>query len=168
MALIVEDGTGDDPTANSYATLVDLKAYNTDRGRVTYGTDPELEAAAILAVDYIQSLESNMLGFRTYGQTQPLAFPRTDIIIENEYIDADIIPTAIIYAQAELMYQIRQGVIPMQTITTANVKRKKIGPLETEWFAGGVPSQPTMPAVMAWLGPFMIGGSIQHMRVVRV
>jgi hypothetical protein len=166
MALVIEDGDGGDPTANSYATLVEIRAYNTARGRTLDAVDGTVEAQAILAMDYIEFQEPNMQGYRTFGSVQPLSFPRENIIIGGDYLPNDEIPVALKNAQAEMTWQIDQGVIPFKTITTAGLKRRKTGPLEKEWFEGE-PSQPSIPYVDRWLEPFLISIGFD-LRVERV
>lgn len=166
MALVVETGSGSNPAANSYATLLEIRAYNTARGRTLDVVDATVEAQAILAMDYIEFQEPNMQGWRTFGSDQPLSFPRENIIINGDYLPNNEIPTQIKNAQAEMTWQIDQGVIPFKTITTAALKRRKTGPLEKEWFEGE-PSQPSIPYVDRWLEPFLISIGFD-LRVERV
>ena len=165
MALVVETGSGANPSANSYASLLEIREYNTARGR-TLGADAEVEAQAVLAMDYIESHEADMLGWRTHGLDQPLSFPRENIIIAETYLGNDEIPALLKNAQAELAWQISEGVVLMPTISGQAVKRREVGPIKREFFAP--PSTPTLPAVMAWLAPLLITTGFGNMRVVRV
>lgn len=166
--LVVETGSGVNPLATSYADLAFIRAYQAARGRAyTSGdvADAIADSQAILAMDYLASLEGDMQGSRVFGADQPLAFPRDDVYLYGELLANDEIPLVLMNAQAELVWQIKAGVNLFPTVQGAQVKRRKTGPLETEWFAPG--EAPAMPAVMAWLG-LLLNESGMSLRVVRI
>lgn len=166
MALTVETGSGDNANANSYSDLTFIRAYNTARGRVADSgawSDALAEGQAIQAMDYLESLSYQ--GFRTYGLEQPLSWPRENVILEGEYWPNDAIPTMLKNAQAELAWQAKSGVKLFPTVTGQAVKRRKIGPIEREFF--GPEAGPYMPAVDAWLGA-LLETSGMALRVERV
>lgn len=168
MALVVETGSGTNPAANSYDALADLRAYNVARGRAyTSGdvNDATAEAQAIQAMDYIEALEGDMQGQRVFGADQPLSWPRQYVVLYGDDFPIDEIPQALKNAQAELMWQIKSGVNLVPTTQGAQVKRRKTGPLETEWFAPG--STPVMPAVDQWLS-LLVNPTSGMLRVVRI
>jgi hypothetical protein len=165
MALIIEDGTGDDPTANSFGTLTEIREYNASRGRAALGADGEVEGFAIRAMDYIIAREPDMLGFRTFGLDQPLPYPREDVWIAGEYLGNQEIPQQLINAQAELVWAIHSGIDLMPNIHEAPLKRRKVGPLEREWFAPAGP--PEFPIVMSWLRPLLLDSGFT-LRTVRI
>lgn len=165
MALIVETGSGNNLAANSYSSLVEIHAYNTLRNRVLDATNATTEGQAILAMDYIESFEPQMYGYRTFGIDQPLSWPRENVVIHSDYIENDEIPQLLKNAQAELVYQISSGITLMPTRSEQVLKRRKTGPLEKEFF----PGQPSVhiPAVLFWLQPLLFGDGFS-LRTVRI
>lgn len=167
MALVVETGSGTTPSANSYADLAFIRAYNIARGRVEIedADDDELNAQAIQAMDFIEAQEADMKGERVYGAAQPLSFPRNNVVLFGDTFANDAIPIQLKNAQAELTWQVSSGVNLFPTTTGQAVKRKKTGPLEKEFFAP--PELPWMPAVDQWLSMLLVGQT-GMLRVVRV
>jgi hypothetical protein len=80
MAFVVEDGTGTVPTANSYASVAEFKAYWDDRDfNYTGFSDTLIQHALIKATQYIEwRFRHRFRGIRSvYSPTpQPLSFPR--------------------------------------------------------------------------------------------
>jgi hypothetical protein len=166
MTLVIEDGTNV-ASANSYDDLTFIRAYNTARGRTLSATDAVVEGQAILAMDYIASLESDMLGFRTFGLEQPLAYPRENVIIGGEYLANNVIPIELKNAEAELVWQIQSGVDLQPTQSGQAVKSRQVGPIRREFFAPA--TSPILPSVMSWLSVLLIGGTgIGRLHNVRV
>lgn len=167
MALVVETGSGDNANANSYADLAFIRAYNMARGRgalIGAWPDDTANANAILAMDAIEAREPDMQGNRTFAD-QPLSFPRTDVVLNGEWFDDETIPTILKNAQAELAWQVKSGVNLFPTVQGQQLKRRKIGPIEREFF--GPADLPSIPAVDNWLNPLLSGVGFQ-LRVERV
>jgi hypothetical protein len=133
MPLIVEDGTGIDG-ANSYSDLVAIRAYATLRGRTLPVDDDLVIAYAIRAMDYLESFRDEYFGTETYDD-QSLAFPRDVLVNDVEIIG--YMPQLLLNAQMQLVIELSNGLELFPTfVRDGRVKRKKIGPLETEWFDG--------------------------------
>jgi|TARA_R110000822_G_scaffold50546_2_gene131903 hypothetical protein len=96
MALIVEDGTGVSG-ANTYVTLAEFKAWADERG-ITYDNDAKVTEHIYRAMDFIE--RQNFQG-RKANETQALQFPRTDVMIDGYYIDANEIPKELKIAEYE-------------------------------------------------------------------
>lgn len=152
MALVVEDGSGANANANSYADLAFIRAYNLARGREFTDDDDLGIARALLAMDYLQSLAYQ--GSRTFGQDQPLEWPRENVWLYGDWFANDAIPVQLKNAQAELAWQVQSGIVLFPTQSGQQVKRRKIGQLEREFF-GPAADTPFMPAVNAWLAPLL-------------
>lgn len=135
IVLIVEDGTivAD---ANSYNDLAAIRVYAVLRNRTLPLDDDSVKAYAIRAMDYLESFRDQYKG-AIVDAAQLLAFPRTGVKAGNvEYAD-DVIPQLIKNAQMQLVIELAAGVELFPTfVRLGRVKRKKIGPLETEWFDG--------------------------------
>jgi hypothetical protein len=133
MALIVEDGTGVEG-ANSYADIVTIDAYHTALGATTWtGDDTAKEQAVIRAMRWLES--NNFVGVKG-AYTNALEWPRNDAYSRNGYLIPDNeIPTSLkeSLAEAALIELVTPNSLS-PTITGRNVKKKVVGPLETEYF----------------------------------
>lgn len=153
--LIPEDGTNV-ADANSFNTLTEIKAYATLRRRTLPDDDELIEGYAIRAMDYLSSFEDQYKGDRTYDD-QTLSFPRSDLVIRNTDFPEDEMPAEIKNAQCQLVIEMAAGVILQPTfVLEGRIKRKKVGPLDTEWFDGMQSgNEPMIPAVDALLSPLL-------------
>lgn len=134
MSLIIEDGSIV-PNANSYVTVDEIKTY-ADLRNIEYPySDSDMEANAILAMDYLQAqcYKGGMV-----ETTQPLLWPRQYVYINNAEFPSDSIPTQLKNAQIELaLAQANTSLLQDGTDTGDDVKREKVDNLETEYFEGG-------------------------------
>lgn len=172
MALIIETGTGLDPTANSYATRAELIAYAADRG-VTLIDDVTTDVLGIKAMDFLSI--QKWKGHQTQPDVQPLDWPRTDVRANWLCLPVgiDVIPLAVKKAQCQLALDASTGIelVPSKggsTSTTGSspfVTVDKIGPLETHYSeaialaaaAGGV--SPILTLALDMLLPYLQGGA---------
>jgi hypothetical protein len=140
MALVV--GT------NTFIALADADTYHSDRGNASWAaaTETDRQSALIKATDYITDHYS-WKGLKTVS-SQGLAWPRTGATDEDGYeLSSDVIPEAVKRATSELALLIIGG----ESLTAkrergGNVKREKIGPLETEYMDSATPGD-TYPAI---------------------
>jgi hypothetical protein len=136
MALVIEDGTGADPTANSYATVDEIKAYLTARGR-TPPDDGTIEGLAVRAMDYIEAQEDRFAGERT-SPLQPLSWPRADVILYGADLEDNFIPVQLKNAQAQLCFD-ADDVELMPTLAGSSgaaggaIIEETVGPLTTKY-----------------------------------
>lgn len=144
MALIIEDGTMV-ATANSYATLIEIRAYALERGVTLPTVDAAVEVMAIKAIDYMESLRSKYKGFAA-SVTQALCWPRTCVYIDGILVDSTKIPVLIKKAQMQLVIDLNAGFELMPTIEGASVKKEVVGPIETEYFPGTNLATPRLTA----------------------
>lgn len=100
MPIVVETGTGLDPTANSYASAATVSAYHLARGNAAWtGTDAVKEDAILRAMTYIESLPWN--GYKT-AATNPLEWPRAWMEDRSGYaIASNVVPQAVVNALCE-------------------------------------------------------------------
>lgn len=156
MPLVIEDGTNV-ANATSYATRAQIIAYALARGVVVADADAS-DVFAVKAMDYIE--RKPFKGVPTYGAPgvgQPLQFPRDDIEYQGEYLAAEEIPAMLINAQCEAAMLISQGIdLEPNRTAEAAIKRDKVGPLETEYFAPA-PYSATTPKLDALLKPLIVG-----------
>lgn len=109
MAIVVEDGsvvTG----ANSYVTEAELSAYATARGVTLTGDTEEL---LIRAMDYVESL--GFIGIKL-TDTQPLQWPRADVILDSYYVNVDTIPDELKNGLMQVAMAIDAGEDPLADI----------------------------------------------------
>lgn len=193
MPLVIEDGTGVEG-ANSYITVDELRTFANDRGTpFPAALSPDTANVAtftpflILACDYLESMRDKFRGFPAFQQ-QPLAWPRQDVWVEFTLLDKAVIPQRIKNAQAALALQQLAGIAlqPSQAgqgvgaipagpngailpITGAFITREKTDVLETQYSETlGTNYDPIMPAVTAFLKPYLFNGGSAFFTGVRV
>lgn len=100
MALVIEIGTGLDPTANAYADAATVSAYHFARGNTAWtGIDAVKEAAILRAMTYIESLPWH--GYKT-AHANPLEWPRSCMEDRSGYaIASNVVPQAVVNALCE-------------------------------------------------------------------
>lgn len=152
MPLVVETGAivaG----ANSYVTLDEARAFAQDRGLALPPDDGDLSAKLILAADYLSAVDREYVG-SLVASNQPLPWPRSGVVFNFEAYPEDEIPPSLKRAQILLAVEATKGVDLMPSSTGKFVKRRKVGPLETEWSESVNPSGlPRFPQVDALLAP---------------
>ena len=158
--IVVEDGSGV-AGANSYISAADAETYSTDTGRDWSSlTDPEqamYRAFLQMGVRYRQHWKGTRVEL---GQATD--WPREDVKIDGDDFDDDEVPAEAGLAQIEVLWLMQTDVSPVGATVSeqaGNVKRKKVGPLETEYFAGSSVSEtsgvPILPYVDALLAPYL-------------
>lgn len=151
MATItVEDGTVV-ANATSYATVLQLTTYASERGITITGDADEL---LINAMDYIEA--QNFIGTK-YSKDQDLQWPRVGVVIDGYSYDRTEIPALLITAQIVTALAIDIGEGPLSTFTQ-NVKRKKVDSLEIEYMDGSS-SNPFNKKVRSALSKLVVGGT---------
>jgi len=136
---VVEDGTGEDPDANSYASVADFKAYWDDRGfnYTIYSPDSVIQRALIKATDFIErKYGRNFLGCRLLGLTQPLSWPRAYVYLHGSVVEG--LPIQLVRATheyAKIALESPEGLAPNPggydaTRQIVNTTIVKVGPVE--------------------------------------
>jgi hypothetical protein len=161
MALIIEDGSlvvG----ANSFATVAEVRAYAAARASdLTGKTDAELEAALIVAMDYLATFEPRLSGLRI-SPDQYLMYPRDGVYINGFLFADDAIPRTLKDAQCQAALESTGGLDLMPTGDGRAIKKEKVDVIETEYAEGasGAP-QPRLIKVDSLMAPLLrSGGSI--------
>jgi len=170
IVLIIEDGTSK-PDSNSYVSVADARIYASNRGTIFTGTDDEVAAMLIQAMDYLEAQACLYQGCKTLPQ-QALEWPRTGVCIHGQPFPTDAIPSQLIAAQVQLAMAVQAGYSLLPNYSAADfVIREKVGPIETEYanpVAVGI--APTFGAVDALLAPLFGDCSVQKfaIRTIRV
>lgn len=152
MTLIVEDGSGSNPLANTYITDADFVAYADSIGATYPATPTEREPLIIAAKNYTEGFRARYIGAKN-AQAQPLQWPRYGAYVDGYEIANDEIPVELKNAQAQAA--IERNSSALYSNTKAGIKRKKVDVLETEYENGGSAAQKEFTAVMAWLDPLL-------------
>lgn len=135
MALIIEDGTiiaG----ANSFATLVEARAYTDTRGIDFPAEDDEAEQALVKAGDYLLSYERRLKGSRV-SASQTMVYPRRSVTLFGTPFPSDEIPQQLIDAQIVLAAYSADGVELRPVGAGRETRREEVGPIKLEYFEGG-------------------------------
>jgi len=162
--LIIEDGSIVEG-ANSYATVQQIIDYAAARGVTMQvsspspGDDEPIKIMAIKAMDFLETYRYQWKGEEVNAATQPLAWPRKNVIINCVTLPSNTIPTQIIRAQCQLCLYVNAG-IDLQPVgnSEAFVKREKIGPIETEYsevIAASAGALPVLYAFDSIIGAFL-------------
>jgi len=164
MALILYS-EANKTTANAYIDQTYMTSYLADRvpstatvayaSAVTAGTADAYIMLATQRIDF-----NDYLGDRA-DVTQLLKFPRSNIYIDDYYIDDATIPSAIEKATAEMVLFLLEN--PIDTVNTkANIKSKKIDVIETVYKDNQVSSAANVSLnaiINGLLQPFMAYGT---------
>lgn len=153
MGLIVEDGSGTSPNADSYVSVEDCAAYAAGHGLTFAGTESEQEARLRRATQYLDA----QYAFKGEPQTdtQALAWPRTAV--------PGVVPREIVAACCELAC--KPGDL-WQDVDSAAVISETIGPLSTTYAQPTNGGQVRYASVEALLKRW-VSGSESSIRLVR-
>lgn len=158
MALVIEDGTNV-AGANSFVTVVELRAFAEPRGITVPAADVDAEVLLIKATDYLNSIEAQFQGRRYYySNGQPLCFPRDGVYIFDRYIGNEI-PTDLKNGQCQLAIDAESNNLQAPG-TGREIIEDKIGPLNTKYNPTGNTSPQYQPtAALAFLKPLFMPSS---------
>lgn len=175
MALITENGTGL-ANAESYISVIDATAYHAARGNAAWAAladDATREQMLRRATDFIEQLyRDRWAGYRV-SLTQALSWPRYEAPVKDAhsptfgnlraYYPSDAVPTLVAKVCALLALRAISG--ELSAIPDVAVKRKRVGPIDIEYF------EPVMPVrsvadIEEMLRP-LLAGSDMNIRVVR-
>ena len=171
MSLIVEDGSGL-AGAEAYGTVVEADAYHTPRGNGTTWsalTTEVKERHLRNATDFmVRVYRARWAGTRVSG-TQALDWPRHSVCVDGWSILSTVVPTDVKRACFELALRASDSeLIPDLETGSNQIKREKIGPLDTEFFQNNVEAEDRFPAVNAILEPYFgTAGGDNTLRLVR-
>lgn len=156
MSLAIEDGTLTVPNAVSWVSAADVVAWCDARGLVFDGTTAEREAACVAACDELRDESKYPYEGARVSATQPLPWPREGASYRNgPAIASTAIPRELKDAQCYAAYLVRTGTDLQPALDRGGqVKREKVGPLETEYFAGA-PAETVYPKLRGYLAPLL-------------
>lgn len=136
MALIIEDGTGGNPSANSYSDVDSLRNYAQQRDiDLSAYNDSHCETLMVRAMDYLEAQRSKYQGQRT-SNTQPLQWPRDNVTVEGQILANTDIPDELVSAQLVLAIEAKDHDLqPNQLPSDIGpvVRRKVEGAVEVEY-----------------------------------
>lgn len=108
MTLVVESGSGTNPSANTYISMVYADSYHTLRGNLGWvdGDDDAKASSLVRATDWVD--ERIWVGERLF-ETQPLEWPRDNVWNEKQTAPLVGIPSVVCRAVAEMAEVMRSG-----------------------------------------------------------
>lgn len=164
MAIVVEDGTGGNPNANSYASVETLRAYAKARGESVPSSNPECEALLLKAMDYMRGL--NFVGDRA-SRDQPLDWPRKNVVVEGFRYSSTELPRQLEQAQCALAIAAqRTELLPTTPANTSGpVIEKTVGPITVKYSnAGRINQVPAIASADAILRTILKRNGLQAIR----
>lgn len=156
---VVEDGTGTDATANSYASVDAFRDYHKDRGTdiSSLGTT-DIQKLLVQATTFVDLRWGSRFGGSRLLAGQPLIFPRTGLY-DWDGNEVEEIPTRLVNATCEYaLFANTESlwVTPTVDASGMNRSRVKVGPIETEFMSGTSPSEfRSIPAGDRWLQEYV-------------
>ena len=170
MAFVVETGAGLS-NSNSYSSVAAADSYFADRGVTAWAalTTTAKEQALIKATDYLeQTYRESWKGYRVTS-TQSLSWPRSEVIVDTFPVPANIVPTPIAKACAEMALRASDGEDLIADLGQ-QIIREKVDVIETEYAEFGSLSA-RYPAVNRLVLPYLYSstsdGGFTQARVVR-
>jgi hypothetical protein len=162
MSLVVEDGTGL-ANAESYISVANADARHTAFGNSAWtGSTAVKESALRRATAFMeQAYRNRWQGLRAHVD-QALSWPRYDVCVDGYSIASTVVPTEVANACADLALAALTD--DLNPTLTRGVRRKKIGPLETEYDPYS-PQGTRRPAIGMMLAPFLTGSGVNAMLV---
>lgn len=162
--LVVEDGTGTNPGANSYVDLVYARSYAALRGFTLPTLDIEATAFLIRAMDYI---ETRPYCGHKVSTSQPCQWPRTGVYVDCELLPTNIVPAAIANSQVEVALAYQSGNDLQPTLgTQGEIIEEMVDVLRVK-YATPQRSIAVNTKVDTMLKPYLCGGSLAF-RVGRI
>lgn len=161
MSLEIEDGSLP-ANATSYVTVAEARAYAEARASTLPPEPAAVEALAIKAMDYLESLRAQFQGYKaTAGQS--LQWPREGVEVDGYEVGNRVIPAILKQAQCAIMLEISNGIDVMPTVNPSArvVKRRKVDVIETEYETGSAYAAPVMRRARALLAPLLNGAGGQ-------
>lgn len=135
MTLIVETGAGV-AGANTYADVVALTAYMSERGYVVDADDAAKSAAILRAMTYMEARPWKGAKVSREGS---LEWPRVNVVDRNGYaVPADEVPPQVVKALCEAAYReiVTPGVLQPDQGRDNRLKSLKVDIIEMEWEPG--------------------------------
>lgn len=168
MTLIVEDGSGSDPEANTYSDLAALRAYALSIGVTLATEDIVVEGYAHVGMQYIERRRAQYQGCKT-AQENPLQFPRIGMQIDGFDIADDVIPMMLPSALGQLVVEQHNGINIMPTEVGAFVTEDTLGPITTKFSdLFGDERQPGLVRVEGFLAILYSTAGTSLLRTVRI
>ena len=114
--LVIEDGSGTNLDANSYASVETLRIFAKLRGiDLTAMSDDDCSVLLIKAMDYIEAKASKFQGEKS-NPRQPLQWPRRGVRIDGLSIGEKEIPRNLEYGQMQLALEAKEHDLMPNTI----------------------------------------------------
>ena len=153
MPLTVEDGTGM-ADASTFATRAEFIEYAATRGTTIPDQDSS-DVPLVNAMDWFAA--QDWMGVPiNYDQGTP--FPRTlyDEATDELAFPNDAVPASLKKAQLVLALASHKGTPLLAAVTAGmQLKRRKVGPMEREYFEGGSVSTADIPGVEQLLAGYI-------------
>lgn len=154
---------------NVYISVDDADTYHSLIGNTTWSTlsTADKEIGLRIGTSYIERVYFNLLQIQSSKtvSTQALLFPRENLF-DIEGNDITDIPDGVANANAEWALISNTETIEPTIVAGGILKRKKIGPIEKEWFAGSIPNK-IYQLPQSFMLPFLENTSSGSVRLLR-
>lgn len=148
---------------NSYASVIDLKAFADSRGYTIPTDDAECAQLLVQAMDYLEGLAWR--GERGVS-SQPLSWPRTGLRFDGVDLPDDAIPKQLVSVQCRLAVESQEiDLVPSVAGGGAVTMERVEGAVTVQYEAGTNKAVPSFPWLFASLRGLVVGG--KQVRVLR-
>lgn len=145
------------PDFNSYASVIDLRAFADSRGFIIPADDAECAQLLVQAMDYLEGLEWR--GERAVP-SQPLAWPRTGLRFDGVDLPVDVIPKQLVSAQCRLAVESQEIELSPSVAGGGAVTMERVeGAVTVQYEPGTNKNTPSFPWLHASLRGLVSGGN---------
>lgn len=134
-AIIIEDGSGV-PNANSYVTVTELREFAVLQGKTLPASDDAVIPMLVNSAMYLDTFECKFPGKRSFPLEQSFCWPRSGVVYFDVAYPANKIQPKLKTAQMFAALFVADGGELFPSQSGADIKREKVGPLETEYAVG--------------------------------
>lgn len=145
------------PDFNSYASVVDLRAFATGRGYTVPADDGECAQMLMQAMDY---LESKIWRGQRSSTSQPLSWPRSGVRFDGVDLPDDAIPQRLIDAQCRLAIESQEiDLTPSVSGGGAVIAESVQGAVSVQYEPGTNKATPSFPWFYSSLRGLVVSGN---------
>lgn len=145
------------PDFNSYASVIDLRAFAAGRGYTVPADDGECGMLLMQAMDY---LEGQQWRGQRSSTSQPLSWPRSGVRFDGVDLPDDAIPQRLIDAQCRLAIESQEiDLTPSVSGGGAVIAESVQGAVSVQYEPGTNKATPSFPWFYSSLRGLVVGGN---------
>ena len=145
------------PDFNTYASVIDLRAFATGRGYTVPADDAECGQLLVQAMDY---LEGRSWRGQRASASQPLSWPRSGVRFDGVDLPDDTIPQRLVDAQCRLAIESQEIDLTPSVAGGGAVTMERVeGAVTVQYEPGTNKAAPSFPWLYSSLRGLVVGGN---------